>query len=166
MTSRRVPAVHAGPAARASAVVVAVRSLFSKKTHSLQENSKNSWHVDHSAERCTEALGDTCSGARGESLDTLHRNVLAGRNGNKHAMVPTRQGAVLTAAAAVGTSATAAADAARGAVRPTAADDAPRGAVKLTPVDTAREVVKSTAADDAVRGVTNPIGANMLREGL
>ena len=47
-------------------------------------------------------------------------------------MVPTRQGVVLTAAAAavVDVSAAAAADAAEGAVEPTAVDDDARGAVK------------------------------------
>ena len=38
---RRVPAVHVGPAVRASAVVVAVRSLLPKTARSLLENSKN-----------------------------------------------------------------------------------------------------------------------------
>ena len=97
-----------------------------------------------------DALGNTCSAARGVSLDTLHTSVRAGRNGNKHSMVPTRQGAVLTvaaAAAAAASSVAAATDAARG---PTAADDAARGAVKPTAADdAARGIVKSTVMDDA-----------------
>ena len=80
--------------------------------------------MDHPAEQCTKALGDTCSAAWEVSLGTLHRSARAGRNRNKHAMAPTRQG-VLTAAAAdaavkptaaVDVSAAAAADAA---VKPT-----------------------------------------------
>ena len=90
--------------------------------------------MDHPAERCTKALGDTCSAALEVSLDTLHISVRAGLNGNKHAMVPTRQGIVLTAAAAavVDVSAATAADAVEGAVEPTAVDDNERGAVKAT----------------------------------
>ena len=83
-------------------------------------------------------LGNTCLAAREVSLEIPHRNVRAGRNGNKHATVPTRQG-VLTAAAAAAdasvvtadASAAAAADVARGAVKPTAADTV-RGAAKPT----------------------------------
>ena len=52
-TNRRVPAVHAGPAARASAVVLAGSSLLLKKTRKFQESSKINWHVDHPAEQCT-----------------------------------------------------------------------------------------------------------------
>ena len=110
--------VHALPAARASAIVVAVRSLLPKRTRNLRENSKNSWHADHPAGQCTKALGDTCFAAREVSLDTLHRSARAGRNGNKHAMVPTRQG-VLRAAASEND----AAAAALGAMKPTAVDD-------------------------------------------
>ena len=47
-----------------------------------------------------DALGDTCSAVREVSLDTLHRSVRAGRNGNKHAMVSTCQGVLMAAAAA------------------------------------------------------------------
>ena len=61
---RRVPAVHAGPLARASTVVVVVRSLLPKKMRHLQENLKNNWRVDRPAEQCTKALRDTCSAAR------------------------------------------------------------------------------------------------------
>ena len=88
-------------------------------------------------------LGGTCIAAREVSLDILHRNVRAGRNGNKQAFVPTHQG-VLTAAAvaavvdtsvaAVGASAAAAADVARGAVKSTAAFIA-QGAAKPTAAD-------------------------------
>ena len=69
-------------------------------------------------------LGDTRLVAREVLLDTLHRNVWARRNGNKHAMVPTRQGVLMVAAAAaVATAdASAAAAVARAAVKPTAAD--------------------------------------------
>ena len=136
----RLPAVHAGLETRVSAV----RSLIPNKTRNLLENLKSNFNVDHLAGQCT-VLGNTRSVAREVSLDTLHRSVRAGRNGNKHAMVPTCQG-VLTAAAAenddsalvddyVATAdapAAAAADVAQGAVKPTAADDnddAARGAV-------------------------------------
>ena len=100
---------------------------------------------------CTEALRDRCSAVLGVSLDTLHRTVRAGRNGNKHAMVPTcQQGVVLTVAVTADASVTADTDAARGAVRPTAAADAARGAVKPTAVDDAAQgAVNPTAADDA-----------------
>ena len=74
--------------------------------------------MDHPAEQCAKALEDMCSAGREVSLDTLYRNTRAGRNGNKQAMVPTRQGAVLTAAAAANATA---AYAAWGAVKPTAA---------------------------------------------
>ena len=116
-TSLRVPAVHAGPAARASAVVVTGSSLLPKKTRKFQESSKINWRVDHPAGQCTVALENTCLAAREVSLDILRGSVRAGRNGNKHAMVPTRQGTVLTVAAATtAASVAAAADAARGAV--------------------------------------------------
>ena len=46
-----------------------------------------------------DALGYTCSAVREVSLDTLHRSVRAGRNGNKHAMVSTRQDVLMAAAA-------------------------------------------------------------------
>ena len=52
-----------------------------------------------------DALGDTCSAVREVSLDTLHRSVRAGRNGNKHAMVSTRKGVLMAAAAASATTA-------------------------------------------------------------
>ena len=77
--------------------------------------------------QCT-VLGVKRPAAREVLLDNLHRSVRAGRNRNKHAMVPTHQG-VLTAAAvaaaaaaAVDASAAAADDVARGAVKPTAAN--------------------------------------------
>ena len=38
---QRVPAVHAEKEVRASATVVAVRSLLPKKTRNFQENSRN-----------------------------------------------------------------------------------------------------------------------------
>ena len=56
--------------------------------------------MDRVAGQCTDVLGDTCSAPREVSLDTLHRNVRAGRNGNKHAMVSTRQGVLMATAAA------------------------------------------------------------------
>ena len=56
-----------------------------------------------------DALGDTCSAVREASLDTLHRSVRAGRNGNKHVMVSPRQSVLMAAAAA--SAATAAIDA-------------------------------------------------------
>ena len=104
--------------------------------------------MDHLAGQCTDALGDTCSAAWEVSFDTLYKSIRDGRNGNKNAMVPTRQG-VLTAAAAENAdafsvdasapaaddSAAARADASQGTVNPTAAgdtDDAARGAVKPT----------------------------------
>ena len=146
-TSRRGSVVHAGQAARQSAVDVAVRGLLPKKTHILQESSKNSWHLDHPAEQCMQALGYTCSAAR-----------------KQNAIVPIGLGAVLTAATAenaaasyddtVDTSAVAAADAAWGAVEPTAVDDAD-----------VREAVKLNAANDAdnddglcCRAWRNPLG--------
>ena len=111
---------------------MAVCSLLPKKACSLQENLKKSWHVDHPTEQCRKALEETFSVARELSLDTLHISVQTGRNGNKHAMIPTRQDVVLTAAVAENA---AAADTTRGAVEPTAADDATRGAVESTAVD-------------------------------
>ena len=87
-------------------------------------------------------LGDTCLAAREVSLDILHRNVQAGRNGNKHAMVPTRQDVLMAAAAvavadvaasmgAADASAAAAADIARGAAKPTASADDDTGGLRL-----------------------------------
>ena len=89
-TNWRVPAVYAGPAARASAVVVAIRGPIPKKTRNLQFSSKNNWYVDHSAEQCSKALGDKCSVAWAILLDTLHRSAQAGRNTNKHAVITIR----------------------------------------------------------------------------
>ena len=90
-------------------------------------------------------LGDTCLAAREVSLDILHRNVQDGRNGNKHAMVPTRQDVLMAAAAvavvdvadvtasmgAADASAAAAADIARGAAKPTASADDDTGGLCL-----------------------------------
>ena len=134
-TGRRVPAVHAEPAARASAV----RSLLLMKMRNLQDNSKNNLYADHPAEQCTKALGDTRSVAREVSLDTLHINTRAGRNGNKHAIVRTHRGVLTaaapktTAAATVDASSVAAADAEQEAVKLIVdddIDDAALGAVK------------------------------------
>ena len=64
-------------------------------------------------------LGDTWLAARKVSFDTLHGSVRANRNGNKHAMAPTRQGvlmAVDASVAAANASAAPVADVARGAV--------------------------------------------------
>ena len=69
-------------------------------------------------------LGDVRLVVREVQLDILHRNVRAGRNGNKYAMVLTRQNVQVVFAAAVVTAAVAAADAftaaavARGASQP------------------------------------------------
>ena len=170
---RRVSAVHAGLLAKASAVVVAVCRLLSKMTRNPQENSKNNWHVNHPAGQCTNALAGTLLAAREVSLDTLHRGSCTGHNGNRNVMVPAYQG-LLTAAAAVSAandvSTAAAADAARGAVKPIAADDsddAALGAVKPTAAndseDAALWAVKSTAADDdsddAALGFVKPVAA-------
>ena len=144
--------------ARVFVVVVAVRSLFPKKTRSLQENSKSNWHVDRPAGQCTDALGDTCPAARGVSLDTLHRSARAGRNENKHAIVPTRQGTVPTvaaAAAAAAASVAAAADATRGAVKPTA-DDAALWAVKPTAADNADGLYRRACRDPHRPGLSRP----------
>ena len=76
------------------------------------------------------------SGAGGVARHSAHRCAWAGLNGNKHAIVPTRQG-LLTAAAGVDAfSAAAAADIAREAARPTTADDTARGTVKSGPAAT------------------------------
>ena len=63
-TRRRVSAVHAGQAARSSAVDVAVRSLLLKKTRNLHESSKNSWQLEHPVEhgRCRSTLCIEVSG--------------------------------------------------------------------------------------------------------
>ena len=82
-------------------------------------------------------LGNTCFEAREVLLDILHRNVRARRNGSKHALVPTRQGVLMAAAAAAAVAASvAAADAS------VAAADVARRAAKLT-----------AAADGAADGV-------------
>ena len=98
--------------------------------------------MNHPAGQCT-MLGDMCSAARGVSLDTLLRSVQAGRNGKKHAMVPTRQGVLTAAAAAAAGAFVAAADASAA-----AAADVAWGAVKLIAADTARGAVKPTVVDD------------------
>ena len=68
-------------------------------------------------------LGDMRLMAREVQLDILHRNVRAGRNINKHAMVPTRQNVLVVPAAAVAAADASAAAAVtrRGAVKPIAA---------------------------------------------
>ena len=83
-------------------------------------------------------LEDTCLAVREVSLDIVHRNVRAGRNENKRAMVPTRQGVLMITAAAAFV---AAADA-------SVAAAVARGAVKPTTADTARGVAKPAAAAD------------------
>ena len=85
-------------------------------------------------------LGDVRLVVREVQLDILHRNVWAGRNGNKHAMVPTRQNVPVVSAAAVVAAAVASANAfasaavARGGVEPIVA--------------VAREAVKPIATVD------------------
>ena len=75
----------------------------------------------------------------------MYRNFRAGRNGNKHTMVPTRQGVLVVAAAAAAAVAAAVAFAAAAVAR---------GAVKLTAADTARGTAKPTAVgDDGVDGL-------------
>ena len=89
-------------------------------------------------------LRDTCLAAREVSLDILYRNIRTGRNGNKNAMVSTRQGVLMTAAAAAVAdvaASVAAADA-------SAAADVARGAAKPTDTDTVRGATKLTASDD------------------
>ena len=56
-------------------------------------------------------LADMRLVVREVQLDILHRNNRAGRNGNKHAMVPTRQNVLVVSAAAVVATAVATADA-------------------------------------------------------
>ena len=98
--------------------------------------------MDHPAGQCT-MLGDMCSAARRVSLDTLLKSVQAGRNGNKHAMVPTRQGVLTAAAAAAVGASVAAADASAAAPA-----DVAWGAVKLIGADTARGAVEPTVVDN------------------
>ena len=99
------------------------------------------------------------SAAREVQLDILHKNVRAGRNGNKHAMVPTRQDVVVVAAAAAAmaaatvamaaaTVAMAAADIAVAAADASAAAAVARGAVKPIAADTVRGAANPTADDD------------------
>ena len=85
-------------------------------------------------------LGYTCLAAWEVSLGILHSNVRAGRNENKHAMVPTRQGVLMVAAAPAAAAVTA--------VDASAAAAVARGAVKPTAADTSRGAAKPTAADD------------------
>ena len=96
-------------------------------------------------------LGDMRLAAREIKLDILHRNVRAGRNGNKHAMVPTRQDVLVVAAAAsVAAAAVAvpAADVAVAAADASVAAAVARGTVKPIPADTVRGSAKPTAVDD------------------
>ena len=95
-------------------------------------------------------LGDTCLVVREVQLDILHKNVQAGRNGNKYAMVPNRQDVLVVAAAAavVAAAASAAAAVAREAVKPIA--------------DVAREAVKPIAAV-AVLGAAKPTAAALRK---
>ena len=60
------------------------RRVISRRKHRITNP------VTHAAGQCA-VLGDTYSAAREVSFDTLHRSVRAGRNGNEHAMVPTRR---------------------------------------------------------------------------
>ena len=76
-------------------------------------------------------------------------------------MVPTRQGAVLTVAAAAATTAdsvAAASDAAQGAVRPATADNAARGAMKPTAVDDADGLCRRACHDHRRHGLRDPLG--------
>ena len=94
-------------------------------------------------------LGDMRLEVRGVQLNILHRNVRAGRNENKHAMVPIRQNVLVVSAAAVVAAAVAAADA-------FAAAAVARGAAKPI-VDVAREAVKpiAVAAREAVKPIAD-----------
>ena len=141
--SRKVPVFLAGSAAWAFGV-----HILPKKTRYLREKSQSSWLDDRAAEYCM-VLGDMRLVLREVQPDILNRNVRAGRNGNKHAMVLTRQIFLVVSAAAVVAAAVATADAsaaaavARGTVKPIAA--AAREAVK--PIATAaRKAVKPAAA--------------------
>ena len=125
-TNRKVPAFLAGPAAWAFGL-----RILPKKSRNLQEKSQSSWPVDHAAEYCM---------VPGVQLDILYRNVRAGRNENRLAMVPIRQNVLVVSAAAVVAAAVAAADAfaaaavAREAVKPIA-DVAAQRAAKPIVVD-------------------------------
>ena len=89
-----MPAFLAGPATWKFGV-----RILPKKTRNLQEKSQSSW-LDDGAAGYFMVLGDMRLVVREVQLDILHRNVRAGRNENKHAMVPTRQN-VLGVSAAV-----------------------------------------------------------------
>ena len=99
-------------------------------------------------------LGDMRFVVREVQLDILHRNVRAGRNENKRAMVPTRQNVLVVSAAAVVAAAVAAADAfavaavAWGAAKPIVA--VAREAVKPIAAVAALGAAKPTAVDDDV----------------
>ena len=94
-------------------------------------------------------LGDMRLVVREVQLDILHKNVRAGRNENKRAMVPIRQNVLMVSAAAVLAAAVAAADAfARGAVKPIVA--VAREAVKPIAAVAALGSVKPIAVDDGV----------------
>ena len=102
--------------------------------------------------------------AREVQLYILHRNVRTGRNGNKHAMVPSRQDVLVVAAAAAVAAAAVAVAAAAVAVAAadaSAAAAVARGAVKPTAVDTVRGAAKPTAVDDVCRehchGLRGPV---------
>ena len=91
--------------------------------------------------------------ARGISLDTLHTSVRVGRTGNKHATIPTHQDAVLAVAAAdYASAAAAAADSARGAVKPTATDDADG-------------LCSRACRDHRRQGLRDPLGPRRLASG-
>ena len=109
-----------------------------------------------------------CLAARGVSLDILDRNVQAGRNGNKHAMVRNRQGVLMAAAAgdddgdasvaAADASAAAAANGARGDVKPTAADDISRETAKPTGVDDDVDgLCRRACRDQHCHGLRDPL---------
>ena len=131
--------------------------ILPKKTRNLQEKSQSSWLDDRAAGYCM-VLGDMRLVVWEVQLDILHRNVRAGRNENKRAIVPTRQNALVVSAAAVVAAAVAAADAfvsaavARGAVKPIVAV----GREALKPiVAVGREAVKPIA-DVAVLRAAKP----------
>ena len=142
--------------ARPAAWAFSVR-ILPEKTRNLQEKSQSSWLDDRAVEYCM-VLGDTRLVVREVQLDIVHRNVRAGRNENKIAMVPTRQNVLVVSAAAVVAVAVVAADAfavaavAWGAVKPIVA--VAREAVKPI-VAVAREAVKPIAvvAREAVKPI-------------
>ena len=129
-----MPAFLAGLAAWAFGI-----RILPKKMRNLQEKLLSSW-LDDRAAGYFMVLGGIRLVVREVQLDILHRNVRAGRNENKRAMVPIHQNVLAVFAAAVVAVAVAAADA-------FAAAAVARGAVKPI-VTVARETVEPIAADD------------------